>query len=196
MGKKTRVESRREQLKRAGNVSFVQTIKPYLSLKHPIIRFCLLFLLLLVSFTVLLSFYPFKYFFHYSLCVSIASQAAWILQTLGIIVYASSVIISGKGFSVQIAANCTAIFEIVLFLSAVIAFPALLREKLIGGVLGTIFIYSLNLLRIVVLFLIGMYFTQFFDETHTYVAQCIFIVMVAILWLFWVGKCVKVTLVS
>jgi exosortase/archaeosortase family protein len=106
-------------------------------------------------------------------------------------VYASGISISGEGFSVKILGNCNAIYETVLLLSAVIAFPALLKEKVVGGVLGTIFIYLLNLLRVVLLYLVGVYAPQFFEESHVYVSQTIFFVMVAIFWLIWVEKGVR-----
>ena len=191
MRKKTRAKRRREKLKRVEKVSLTQKIKPFLSLKHPITRFCLLFLVLLVVFSFLLSLEPIKHYFYNPFTALIASQASWILKILGLKVYASGINISGEGFSVKILANCNAIFEIFLFLSAVIAFPALLKEKLFGGALGTIFIYLVNLLRVVLLYLIGVYSPQFFEGTHIYVAQSIFIVMVAIFWLFWAGKWVR-----
>jgi len=191
MGKKTRAKHRRAKPKRAENVSFGQKIKSYLSFRHPITRFCLLFLLLLLVFSFLLSLEPTKHYFYNPFTAFIASQAAWILKILGLKVHASGITISGEGFSVKILANCNAIFEIMLFLSAVIAFPALLKEKLFGGALGTFFIYLLNLLRVVLLFLVGVYSPQFFEGTHVYVGQSIFIVMVAIFWLFWAGKWVR-----
>ena len=191
MGKKTRAELRRERLKKVEKISFSQKVKPYLSFRHPITQFCLLFLILLVVFSFLLSLEPIKHYFYNPVTTLIASQAAWILNTLGMKVHASGIIISGKGFSVKVLANCNAIFEIMLFLSAVIAFPALLKEKLIGGIVGSIFIYVINLIRVVGLFLIGVYSPQFFEETHIYVSQSIFIVMVAIFWLFWASKWVR-----
>jgi exosortase H (IPTLxxWG-CTERM-specific) len=191
MGKKTRAKRRRAKLKNVEKVSLSQKIKPFLSFRHPITRFCLLFLVLLVVFSFLLSLEPIKHYFYNPITTLIASQAAWVLKLIGMKVHASGMTISGEGFSVKILANCNAIFEIMLFLSAVIAFPALIKEKLFGGVLGTFFIYSLNLLRVVLLFLIGVYSPQFFEGTHIYVAQSIFIVMVAIFWLFWAGKWVR-----
>jgi exosortase H (IPTLxxWG-CTERM-specific) len=146
---------------------------------------------LIIVFSFLLSLGLVKHYVYNPLTTLIASQAAWILKVLGLKVYSSGITISGEGFSVKILANCNAIFEIMLFLSAVIAFPALIKEKMVGGVLGIIFIYSLNLLRVVILFLIGVYSPQFFEGTHIYVAQSIFIVMVAIFWLFWAGKWVR-----
>jgi exosortase H (IPTLxxWG-CTERM-specific) len=191
MGKKTRAKLKQIKSKRAEEVSLGQKIRPYLSFRHPITRFCLIFLVLLIVFSCLLSLKLIKQYFYNPVTTLIASQAAWILNTLGMKVHANGIIISGEGFSVKILANCNAIFEIMLFLSAIIAFPALLKEKVFGGVLGTILIYLLNLLRVVLLFLIGAYSPQFFEGTHIYVAQSTFIVMVAIFWLFWAGKWVR-----
>jgi exosortase H (IPTLxxWG-CTERM-specific) len=191
MGKKTRSKGRKTNLKKVEKVSLTQKIKPFLSLRHPITKFCLLFLILIIVFSFLLSLGVVKHYVYTPLTTLIASQAAWVLKVVGLKVYTSGITISGEGFSVKILANCNAIFEIMLFLSAVIAFPALLKEKVVGGVLGAIFIYSLNLLRVVLLFLIGVYSPQFFEGTHVYVAQSIFIVMVAIFWLFWAGRWVK-----
>lgn len=169
MSKKTRAERRREKLKRDEKVFLTQKIKPYLSLRHPITRFCLLFLVLIVAFSFLLSLELIKHHFYNPFTGLIASQAAWVLNALEMKVHASGIIVSGEGFSVKILANCNAIFEIMLFLSAVIAFPALLKEKLIGGTVGIAFIYLLNLLRVILLFLVGVYSPQFFEETHIYV---------------------------
>ena len=188
MGKKTRPKRRWSKPEGVKKVSFGQKMKFYLSLRHPITRFCLLFLGLLFAFSFLLSLETIKHYFYNPVTTLIAYQAAWILNALGMKVHASGIIISGEGFSVKIVANCNAIFEIFLFLSAVIAFPALLKEKMVGGALGTIFIYLLNLFRVVLLFLVGVYSPKFFEETHIYVTQSIFIVMVAIFWLFWAGK--------
>jgi len=191
MKKKNRAERRGKKLKRVDKTSLYQRIKPFLSFKHPITRFCLLFLGLLVASSTLLSLETIDHYFINPITTLIASQVAWILKALGLQVHVSGITISGKGFSATIVSNCNAIFEIFLFLSAVIAFPALIKEKLAGGILGTIFIYLLNLIRIALLFMIGVYNPQYFEESHIYVAQSIFIVMVAILWLYWIGKWVK-----
>ena len=191
MPKKTRAERRREKLGKAENPSLTEKFRPFLSLKNPITRFCLLFLVLLVGFSILLSQRSIEQLFSTPITAFIASQAAWILKVIGMDVYARGVSISGEGFSVEILGNCNAIFETMLFLSAIIAFPASIKEKILGGGLGTIFIYLLNLIRVVVLYLIGVYAPDFFDESHVYVSQTIFIVMVAMFWLLWIGKGVK-----
>ena len=188
MEKKSRASRRREKLKRDTTPSLTYTIKPFLSFTHPVTRFCLLFLGLLVISSLLLYLEPVEAYFATPVTILIATHAAWILKLLGMNVTTSGTFISGEGFRVEILGNCNAIFETMLFLSAVIAFPARLREKIMGGVLGTTFIYILNLLRVVILFLVGVYTPQYFEESHVYVSQTIFIVMVAVVWLLWVGK--------
>jgi len=191
MEKKTRAERRREKLQGVVEVSFSQKIKPFLSFRHPATRFCLLFLGLLIAFYIPLTLQITKNYFYNPVTTLIASQAAWILKALGMNVYASGITISGAGFSVKILGNCNAILETVLFLSAVIAFPAALKEKVVGGILGTLFIYILNLMRVVLLYLMGVYAPQYFEESHIYIAQTIFIILVAFFWLLWIEKGVK-----
>ena len=191
MAKKTRAERRREKLQRVPPVPFSQKIKPFLSFRHPVTRFCLVFLGLLVGCYVLLTLDLLKNYFSTPITSLIASQGAFMLKVLGLDVHASGITISGAGFSVKILGNCNAILETVLFLSAVMAFPATLKEKVIGGGLGTIFIYLLNLLRVVILYLIGVYAPQHFEESHIYISQSIFIFLVAIFWFCWIDKGVK-----
>jgi len=191
MEKKTRAERRREKLQRDPKITIGQKITPFLSFGHPVTRFCLLFLVLLVALYVPLTLQSIKDYFYNPVTGIIASQGAFILNVLGLKVNASGITISGAGFSVQILGNCNAILETILFLSAVIAFPASLKEKIIGGIAGTLFIYILNLLRVVLLFLIGVYAPQHFEQSHIYIAQTIFICLVAFFWLFWIEKCVK-----
>ena len=193
MQKKSRAECRRERLRTKDIVPLSEKIKPFFSFRHPVTRFCLVFLALLIAFSLFLFQKSAERYFTIPITSLIASQAAWVLKVLGMKVYTRGIIISGEGFSVEILGNCNAIFEIGLYLSAVIAFPAKLKEKVLGGILGIIFIYCLNLLRIVFLFLVGVYAPQHFEESHVYVSQTIFIIVVSFFWLLWVGKWVKST---
>ena len=191
MHKKSRAERRRETLRTRGTKPFTEKIRPFLSFKHPVTRFCLVFAALLIIFSVFMFQKSVERHFINPLTGLIASQAAWLLKAIGMKVAASGITIVGEGFSVEILGNCNAIFEIGLYLCAVIAFPAMLKEKVVGGILGTMFIYGLNLMRVVFLFLVGIYAPHYFEESHVYVSQTIFIVVVAFFWLFWTGKWVK-----
>ena len=192
MQKKSRAERRRETLRTRDTKPFTEKIKPFLSFKHPVTRFCLVFAAFLIIFSLFMFQKSVERHFINPLTGLIASQAAWLLTALGMKVAASGITITGEGFSVEILGNCNAIFEIGLYLCAVIAFPARLKEKVAGGVLGIIFIYGLNLLRVVFLFLVGIYAPHYFEASHVYVSQTVFIIVVAFFWLLWAGRWVKV----
>ena len=64
MRKKTRSKLIRTNQKKAEKISLTQKIKPYLSFRHSITRFCLFFLVLLVVFSFLLSLEPIKQYFY------------------------------------------------------------------------------------------------------------------------------------
>jgi len=193
MHKKSMSERRRESFKTKDTIPLAENIKSFLSFKHPVTRFCLVFAALLIVFSLFMFQKSVEEKLIHPLTALIASQAAWVLKALGMKVAAGGITITGEGFSVEILGNCNAIFEMGLFLCAVLAFPAKPAEKALAGSLGVIFIYCLNLLRVVSLYLIGVYAPQHFEESHAYVSQTIFIVLVSFFWLLWVGKWVKGT---
>lgn len=172
-------------------IPLAEKIKPFLSFKHPVTRFCLIFAALLTIFSLLMFLKSVEKHFIHPFTALIASQAAWVLKSLGMNVVAGGITITGEGFSVEILGNCNAVFEMGLFLCAVLAIPARATEKAYAGMLGIIFIYCLNLVRVVSLFLIGVYAPQHFEESHVYVSQTIFIILVSFFWLIWIGKWVK-----
>ena len=75
-----------------------------------------------------------------------------------------------------------------IYLSAVLAYPATWRAKLIGALLGIATIHFINVFRVSALFLIGLYYRQLFHETHVYVAQALVVAAAVALWLFWAGR--------
>lgn len=116
----------------------------------------------------------------------IASQGAWIIDHLAQVParhYGAQ--IYGGGFGVDIRDGCNVVYEIWLFISAIIATPAPMNHKFFGIIVGAIIIYAFNLLRVVVLFVTGLYHKAFFNQVHDHVSQSMLIFVVLILWLFW-----------
>jgi len=94
-------------------------------------------------------------------------------------------------FDLRVGEGCNALYEIMLFLSAVLAFEAPLYSKIYGAGFGIIFIYVLNLIRIAMLFFIGIHLNEYFKISHDQVFQSLFVGIVAILWLFWAATANK-----
>ncbi len=109
--------------------------------------------------------------------------ALWLLgaggQTVGTVV-------TSKIFSAEIITECTAIFPIMIFLAAVIAYPSGWKKKLWGIVLGVPAILFVNLIRLVTLFYIGYWFPSVFEAAHLLVWQSLIIFFAVLFWLIWV----------
>jgi archaeosortase B (VPXXXP-CTERM-specific) len=94
-------------------------------------------------------------------------------------------------FGVRIIAECTGIFEALIFLAAVLAFPTTWAKRAIGIGLGIPILYAFNVLRILVLIVVGRYWYDLFDFMHLYFWQATLILMITSVWLLWIFKVVR-----
>ena len=117
--------------------------------------------------------------------------ATWTSQALNLIGTSTRVngtILASDTFAVNIVAECTAVGPLVLFIGAVIAYPARLGSKLTGAVMGLIVLTVVNVVRIVTLFLIGASYPQYLNIAHLLVWQTAIILLAIVLWLIWVER--------
>ena len=96
--------------------------------------------------------------------------------------------VASARFSIAVVAACTGLFLTAVFLAAVAAYPARWLAKLLGAGLGLAGIFTLNVVRLVSLFYIGVYFPRYVDQAHLLIWQSLLIVFSLFLWLFWAGK--------
>jgi exosortase/archaeosortase family protein len=96
-------------------------------------------------------------------------------------------LVSGT-FRVDVSPACSGAVPSMIYLAAVFAYPAAWRAKLIGGALGLAIIFGVNLIRVVALFLIGLFEPRLFHETHVYIAQSLVVAIAVATWLFWAGR--------
>lgn len=155
------------------------------------------FLFLLVFAVLMLLFYAFwlSSFFDKHIQTNIVSVNAvisnLILNLLGQNTHSTEGMIFSPAFSISVKRGCDAIEAMALFASAVLAFPAHWKNKLIGFFGGLILLFLLNIVRIVSLFLTGIYYPKAFDMMHVEIWQVVFIFTAIGLWLFWIQKSSK-----
>lgn len=126
----------------------------------------------------------------------LAQLSAWLswlfLKGLGAVVGFPVVLdgrnIGSSGFAVEVSPACSGAVPTMIYLAAVFAYPTTPRAKLIGAVLGALVIHGVNLVRVVTLFLIGLFANQYFHDTHVYVAQALVVCIAVATWLFWAGR--------
>jgi len=110
------------------------------------------------------------------------------LNLFGASTSVSGTVLSSDSFAVNIVAECTSIGPLLLFAGAVLAFPAPLRAKGYGWLLGLVVLTAINVIRIMSLFWIGSAFPQYLNVAHLLVWQTAMILLAIILWLFWVER--------
>lgn len=114
-----------------------------------------------------------------------------LLGIVGIPAQVTGTVVATPTFSVAIQNGCNAIYETALFVSAVLSFPATWRERAWGALLGFVALYLINLIRVLSLIYVGGHFRQYFQLSHIYVWQSLFIAFALGLWILWAGKLVQ-----
>lgn len=118
----------------------------------------------------------------------IARVSGATLDLLGQDVRMQGTIIRGRRFAVNIRNGCNGVEAMLIFLAAVLAFPAPWKSRLLGLAVGIIAIQAVNLVRVVALYLTGAYFPSWFDASHTVVWQTIVILFSVLLWILWANR--------
>ncbi len=118
----------------------------------------------------------------------IAKASGATLDLIGYDVTMHGTIIQTPEFRVNIRNGCNGVEAMLIFLAAVLAFPAPWGSRLAGLVLGILAIQLVNLIRVVALFLTGVHFPRFFDTSHTVIWQTVVILFSVLLWLFWANR--------
>lgn len=118
----------------------------------------------------------------------IARVSGVVLDLIGQDVTMQGTIIRSPRFAVNIRNGCNGVEAMLIFLAAVLAFPAPWRSRIAGLVLGILAIQVVNLIRVVALFLTGAYFPKIFDTSHTVIWQTVVILFGVLLWIFWANR--------
>jgi exosortase H (IPTLxxWG-CTERM-specific) len=91
-----------------------------------------------------------------------------------------------NGFEVSIEAGCNGVEATIVLVSAVLAFPASWRRKLVGLAIGIIAVQGLNVVRVISLFYLGQWNFNVFEWAHLYVWQALIMLDVLVVWLLWI----------
>jgi len=97
----------------------------------------------------------------------------------------TGVYVTYKGFSVEIIDECTGLFEMLIFLAAVLSFSTTIRKKLLGIAIGFPAIFVFNLIRITLLLVAGASSFEMFNFMHLYLWQVTLIIMISTIWIGW-----------
>ena len=152
------------------------------------IRFLALFLVLLLGSFTLVAWTPVNDRVIEPFTAGVAVVSGQLLDLLGQQTHMEGTVIRSPRFAVNIRNGCNGIETMLIFGAAVLAFPAPWKARLAGLAFGMVAIQLVNLVRVVALFLTGVYFPSFFDSSHTVVWQTIVILAGVALWILWAQR--------
>ncbi|OQX89097.1 MAG: hypothetical protein B6D65_04950 [candidate division Zixibacteria bacterium 4484_93] len=115
-----------------------------------------------------------------------------ILELLGFSASLSGAVIQLRHISLEIVYECTGVFAFFILSGAILAYPSRGWHKLLGHIVGLPAVFILNIIRLVVLAVIGEYFSlSVFNFVHEYLWQITFIVVVLLFWVLWIDRVVE-----
>ena len=174
-----------------GKGSKVVSAKAKLKTHKVIIKFCLIFLGLLVVLTTTFPFLSDKFNPQLTwLMVVTADVTGFFLKLFGLTVRVSERIVSLPNFSIEVVGECTGLYEMLIFLAAMIAYPASWKKKLIGAGLAIPFLYAINIIRMIFITLVANWSPKTFDFLHMYFWQVAMILIIVSAWVLWIEKVV------
>lgn len=90
---------------------------------------------------------------------------------------------SGSGIAIE--AGCNGVEACIMLAAALFAYPAGLRSRMAGLLVGSVAIQLLNLVRIVSLFYLVQWSVPAFEFAHLYLWQALIMLDVLVVWLVW-----------
>ncbi len=152
--------------------------------RKPVLIFAGSFLLICLTFYLITNMAWFSSFRAPILSVYSSISAA-LLNIFGYGVTATGELLSSADFSVSIEEGCDAIAPAILYAVSVAIFPIAWKARWKGLLFGLLAIFVLNIIRIVSLYLTGIYIPSLFDFMHVDFWQAIFIVFTVGIWIYW-----------
>jgi exosortase H (IPTLxxWG-CTERM-specific) len=151
------------------------------------IRFFILFMVLLITLFTARVLQPVQEMVTIPFTAVLASVSAWIMMAFDSNVGAQGVIIYSltEPWAVEIAPGCDGIEAVIILFSAIFAFPAPFKHKMVGFIIGFFAIQGLNLVRIISLYYMGQWSMVAFEWFHLYLWQALIILDALVVWLLW-----------
>ena len=151
-------------------------------------RFVVLFLICLIALFTLELLQPVQTHVILPFTAGVAHVSVWVMHLFDqdVIARQNDILNAATGGGIEIVAGCNGIEAVLILVSAVLAFPAPWKHKLMGLAAGIVAVQGLNILRVISLFYLGQWDYKVFEWAHLYVWQALIMLDVLVVWLIWV----------
>ena len=117
-----------------------------------------------------------------------AEVSAGILKVFGYDAWAEEEIIVSSRFALKLYSGCSIMPILAMLISAILAFPTSLHNKFPAIVVAILFLPVMNLIRIISIYCVGIYFRNAFELVHRNVWPALFTSTTILFWLIWAGR--------
>jgi len=117
-----------------------------------------------------------------------AAPAAWLLDLFmsGTDIMSRDAMIVGAEASVNIRKGCEGFEVMGIVVAAMLAYPMAWRLRLTGLAVGIVYVYLLNLLRIIGIYLTHVFKPEWAEAAHVTAGQTFIILLVVVYLFFWI----------
>ena len=118
---------------------------------------------------------------------NVASNTNKILNMLGIktlIIDDDTIYLPGN-IALKIILECTGLYEMMILSAIILSYPTNMRNKFYGIILGIIIIYILNMLRLISISYILIYYADKFNFVDRYLWQISLVIFISVAYTIW-----------
>ena len=158
-----------------------------LRILRSMLRFITLFLVYLFALFALELLQPIDEHVILPFTAAIAKVSVWLVGLFdpNAVAYGKILESTKNGFAISIERGCNGVEAVIILVSAMLAFPAPWKHRLVGIGLGFVAIQALNLVRIISLFYLGQWNRTWFDWFHLYLWQALIVLDALVAFLIW-----------
>ncbi|MDH3252823.1 MAG: hypothetical protein OEM41_08525 [Ignavibacteria bacterium] len=148
-----------------------------------VLRFCLLFALYATCFIGLVGVVGVYTGLLETFSEFLAVVTGMVVNAFGIAARSTGIlVIHNTGFAIEITYRCTGVLQAAFFISAVLALPYSFRTKKVPLATGTLVILAANLIRILAVYLVGVFAFPWVRLAHDVVGELFMIVVTVLAW--------------
>lgn len=159
--------------------------------KREQLRFIVTFLLLICGLYVLIALKPVDEAVVTPFSRLVTAMSATALNAAGQDVIREGTVIRGSRFAVDVKNGCNGIEAVLLVVSAIVAFPARWRDRLLGIAIVVTLVQAFNVLRVASLYVIGRDHPRLFDAAHVTIWQSVMFLVSIGLFMAWSARVSK-----
>lgn len=90
-----------------------------------------------------------------------------------------------NGIALKIILECTGVYEMLILSSIILSYPTNIKNKLFGIIFGVIIIYILNMIRLISISYVIIYYTDKFNFIDRYLWQISLVIFISLAYVIW-----------